>query len=71
MSAARMHRIMFVLFHFEMVVMATIINTHMVAGLTFRLTDWCQYEYTSSTGNLPRKRRAITEQLLKAAFHTK
>ena len=36
------------------------------AGMAL-LIGWCQDKLTSSTGNLPRKRRDITEQLLKAA----
>ena len=39
-------------------------------GLALRLTGWCQNKWTSSTGNLPSKRRDITEQLLKAALNT-
>ena len=38
-----------------------------VAGLALQLTGWCQDKWTRSTGYLPRKRRDITEQLLRAA----
>ena len=38
-----------------------------VAWLTLRLTDWCQ---DKSTGNVPRKRRDITEQMMKAKLNT-
>ena len=42
-----------------------------VAGLPLRLTGWCQGKLTSSTGNLPRKCRDITEIFLKSAWNTK
>ena len=38
-----------------------------IKSLTLRLTGWCQDKWTCSTGNLTRKRRDITEQVLKAA----
>ena len=37
-----------------------------VVGLALRLTRWCQEKCTRSIGNLHRKRRDITEQMLKA-----
>ena len=37
-------------------------------GLALRRTGWCQNKCTSSTGNLPRKRHDITEQLLKNTY---
>ena len=37
-----------------------------VAGLALKLTGLCQVKWTSSTGNLPRKRHDISEKLLKA-----
>ena len=39
----------------------------MVAVLALRLTGWCQDKWTRSTGNVPRKRHNITEDLSKAA----
>ena len=53
----------------KLVVMVALLGTQgcRVAGLALQLTGWCQDKWTSSTGNLPRKRRDITEQLLKAA----
>ena len=41
------------------------------AMLALRLTDWYQDKRTSSIGNLPRKRRDTTEQMLKAVLNTK
>ena len=38
-----------------------------IVVLVLRLTRWCQDKCTSSTGNILRKRRDITETLLKAA----
>ena len=32
-----------------------------VVGLALRLTCWSRYNWTGSTGNIPRKRRDITE----------
>ena len=39
-----------------------------VVRLALRLSRWCQDKWTSRTGNLPVKRRDITEQLLKATL---
>ena len=44
-----------------MVVIAAVLGTQ-GCGLTSRRTGWCQDKGTSSTGNLHRKRRDITEQ---------
>ena len=35
-------------------------------GLAQRLNRWCQDDWTSSTCNLPRKRRDITEQIVES-----
>ena len=41
-----------------------------VVRLALRLTRWCQDQWNGSTGNLHRKRRDITEQMLKGAYST-
>ena len=51
---------------FKIVVQAAILSAH-GAGLALRLTSWCQGKWAHSTGNLPRNRRYITAEMLKAA----
>ena len=48
----------------KMVVMAAFIGAQ---GCRVSITtDWCQDKWTKSLGNLPRKRRDITKQIMKA-----
>ena len=41
----------------------------MIVGLALQLTGWCQDRLTRRCGNLLRKRRAITVQLLKVSLN--
>ena len=47
-----------------MVEMAALLGAQ---GLALHMTGWCHDKWTSSTGNLPRKRSHIIEKLLKVA----
>ena len=51
--------------------MAARLGGQSCAGLVLRYTGWCQDEWTSSTGNLNRKRIDISETLLKSVSNTK
>ena len=42
-----------------------------VMGLSLRMHDRCQAKWTSRTGNLPRKRRDITEKIVVNDVNTK
>ena len=48
------------------IVVSAALLSHIVALLALRLGAWCQDKWTSITGNLPMKRRYITEQLLRS-----
>ena len=56
---------------FKMVVMTALLGGQSCAGLALRYSGWRQDEWTSSTGNLNRKRFDISETLLKSALNTK
>ena len=53
----------------QMVVMAALLGAQR-SGIALPLTGWCQDKWTRSTINLARKRRDITETVLKAAYNT-